>query len=109
MWPPTPSKGGGPLASADDLVRGAWQGASVVARDAPDGIPRPRLNPALPVNPIGLGATRGWDDCENRPRVDQAAGSEASDDVARSQWLAHRGLRHASTKLRASWLRGLGM
>jgi hypothetical protein len=80
----TPSKGGGPLASADGLGFAALAGASVVAQDAPDGIPRPRLNPALPVNPIGFGAAWGWDDCENRPSVDQEAGSEASDDVART-------------------------
>ena len=83
--------------------------SSVVARDAPDGISRLRLNPALPVNPIGVGAAWGWNDCENRPGVDQEAGSEASDDIARAQqWLAHPGLRHASTSVRLMACEGLG-
>ena len=89
-------------------LEAALAGASVVARDAPDGIPRLRFNPALPVDPVGLGAAWGWDDCENRPGIDQAVSSEASDHVAGTQWLAHPGLRHASTIVRLMACEGLG-
>jgi hypothetical protein len=58
------------------------------------------LNPAPPENFLGLGAALGLDDFKNRPGVDQETGSEASDDVALPQGVAHASLRDRSLSFR---------